>query len=380
MKILVVTARYTVTGVPLAQARFAAALAEAGHAVDYMVGLRATGRPMPVIPGVRSIELNSPKTRNMAAALWRYLRRERPDVVFAAEDHLTCVVLAAAVACRSRARISGSSRVPPFDTYSDKVASKRWLLKQAMRALAWRADALTCVSQDMVAQYQAMLPGMGHQCVYNIIDKAASLDRMAEPLDDPWFADGLPPPIVAAGSLAPYKGFADLIHAMALLQARAPQARLVILGEGPLRAELEALVARLGLTDRVRLPGRVANPLRYFSRARVFALSSHFEGMPNVLVEAMMCGCTPVAADCPTGPRELLQDGRFGYLVRKADPAHLADGLCAALARPVAPELLEEAIAPFAQDRVIARHFALLGLADAAIQSSSRQASITESE
>jgi glycosyltransferase involved in cell wall biosynthesis len=227
-----------------------------------------------------------------------------------------------------------------------------------MRLLAPRAQALTCVSEDMVVQYRTLFPHMGHVCIYNIVDSPAARARMAEPVSDPWFADDRPPPIVAAGSLAPWKGFADLIRAMPMV----PDARLLILGEGSERAHLEALVGELALQDRVRLPGRVDNPLRYFARAQVSALSSHVEGMPNVLVEAMMCGCTPVATDCPTGPRELLQGGRYGYLAKVGDPASIAAALREALARPIAPAVLAEAVLPFEQGRVIARHFELLGL------------------
>ncbi len=360
MKILVVTPRYAISGVPLAQARFAAALAERGHAVTFMVGRRDPDLTIPAAPGVETIELDAPQVRNMFGALWRYLRRERPDVVFSAEDHLNCTVLAAAVLAGSRARISGSSRVTPFDTYSNRIGSKRWFLKQAMRLLAWRADALTCVSQDMVAQYRTVFPRMGHQCVYNIVDQPGARARMAEAVAEPWFEDGGPVPVIAAGSLAPWKGFADLIRAVGML----PDTRLLILGDGPLRAELEALIAALGLQDRVRLAGRVDNPLRYFARARIFALSSHVEGMPNVLVEAMMCGCTPVATDCPTGPRELLQNGRYGYLAKVGDPVSIAAALREASASPISPDRLAEAVVPFEQSRVIERHFALLGLAE----------------
>jgi len=360
LKILVVTPRYAISGVPLAQARFAAALAERGHDVTFMVGNCDADLTVPAAPGVTTLVLGAGQVRGTIGPLVRHLRRAQPEVVFSAEDHLNCTVLAAALLAGSKARISGSSRVTPFDTYSSKPFTKRWVLKQAMRTLAPRAQALTCVSQDMVAQYRTLFPRMGHVCVYNIVDSPAARARMGESVDDPWFADGLPPPIVAAGSLAPWKGFADLIRAM----PKVPEARLLILGEGSERPALEALVAQLGLGERVRLPGRVDNPLRYFARARVSALSSHVEGMPNVLVEAMMCGCTPVATDCPTGPRELLQGGRYGYLAKVGDPESIAAALREALARPIAPELLAEAVEPFEQTCVIRRHFELLGLAE----------------
>jgi len=108
--------------------------------------------------------------------------------------------------------------------------------------------------------------------------------------------------------------------------------------------------------------GYVENPLKYFARADVFVLSSLVEGMPNVLVEAMMSGCTPVSTDCPTGPRELLQGGKYGYLVPMRDPQAMSAAIECALDNPISRTLLDEAVAPFEENRVIDRHFELLGL------------------
>ena len=104
------------------------------------------------------------------------------------------------------------------------------------------------------------------------------------------------------------------------------------------------------------------NPLKYFANADLFILSSLVEGMPNVLVEAMMCGCTPVATDCPTGPRELLKDGVFGYLVPVQDAPAMANGIEKALVKPISKERLESAISPFKENAVLAQHFSLLGI------------------
>lgn len=360
MKIGVVTPRYIISGVALAQHRFARALAAAGHEVDFVIGRVDADLTVPPSPGVTVRDLNVPQVRHMVVPLWHYLRRERPDVVFSAEDHLNTLVTLVAMAARSPVRISGSSRVTPFDTYSNRPLTKRWLLKHLARFSFRRADVLTCVSRDMVDQYRVLFGSAApHQAVYNVVDDATSRERMADPVADPWLTDKRGPVVIAVGGLHPWKGFGDLIEAMTLVR---PEARLIILGEGPLRSELEAQVARLGLGERVKLPGRTDNVLSHFARADVFALSSHVEGMPNVLVEAMMCGCTPVAADCPTGPRELLQEGRYGTLVPMRDPAALAAGIEAAIDRPIDPALLAEAVRPFAEAAVIARHFELLGI------------------
>ena len=136
----------------------------------------------------------------------------------------------------------------------------------------------------------------------------------------------------------------------------------MILGDGPLRSELEALIIELGLEDVVSLLGYVENPLKYFARADVFVLSSHVEGLPNVLVEAMMCGCTPVSTDCPTGPREVLHDGKYGYLVPVRDPVAMAIGIEKALDYPISKQLLADAVRPFEEGAVLARHFNVLSL------------------
>ncbi len=361
MKISVVTPRFAIAGVPLAQLRLARALARKGHDVDLVIGFVDPAYQVPEVAGVKVFRWDHRKVRAMFLPLVRYLRRAKPDVVFAAEDHLSAIVMLAAIATGSKAKISCSSRVTPFDTYSNVPFTKRWFLKQIMRAVMWRADALTCVSKDMVEQYRRTFQSPPHVCVYNIADDVTSRMRMTESVQHEWFLHKDCPVLVAAGRLAPWKGFADLICAMKELSKKR-HTRLLILGDGPLRLELEALVVKLGLTDVVSLQGYVENPLKFFSRADVFVLSSHVEGLPNVLVEAMMCGCTPVSTDCPTGPREVLQDGKYGYLVPIRDPEAMASGIERALDRPIPKNLLAEAVRPFAAEAVLERHFQVLGL------------------
>jgi glycosyltransferase involved in cell wall biosynthesis len=361
VKICVVTPSYMLSGVALAQHRFARALAAAGHDVDLVVGRIDAGLTVPASPGVRVVELGLPHARQMVRPLWRYLRQDKPDVVFSAEDHLNTLVTLTAWAAGSRAKISGSSRVTPFDTYSNKPFTKRWLLKHLSRLSFRRADVLTCVSKDMVNQYRETFGALApHVAIYNIVDDAASRQRMLEPVSEAWLAAKTLPVVIAAGMLAEWKGFADLIAAFA--EVRTP-ARLIILGEGPLRSELEAQIATLGIGDRVKLTGHTTNALAHFARSDVFVLSSRVEGLPNVLVEAMMCGCTPVSTDCPTGPREVLDGGRYGALVPVGDRPALARAIDHALAKPTSPELLAEAIRPFEEATVIAHHFRALGLA-----------------
>ena len=362
MKICVVTPLFAIAGVPLAQLRFARALVSNGHHVDLVIGCVDSQYQLPETSGVNVIKLNQLKVRGMLFPMIQYLKLAKPELVFSAEDHLNTVVLIAAIASGAIAKISCSSRVTPFDTYSSIPFTKRWILKQLVRLVSWRANALTCVSKDMVDQYRKVFNAPRHVCVYNIIDDTLSRLRMQEPLENKSLQTMGVPLLVAAGRLAPWKGFADLIYAVKEVSSRR-RIQLFILGDGPLRSELQTLIFKCDLQDIVSLLGYVENPLKYFARANVFVLSSHVEGLPNVLVEAMMCGCTPVATDCPTGPREVLKGGKYGYLVPVNDPVAMAVGIENALDRPIEKCLLDEAVQPFEQDAVLSRHFEILGLA-----------------
>ena len=361
MKIMVIAARYAISGVPLAQLRFARALADSGHDVELIFGLINPGYSLPSIEGIKIHVMNKPRVMGMLMPLVQYFKEQNPDVVFSAGDHLNVVVLLAALISGSKAKISCSSRVTPFDTYSNTPFTKRWILKHFMRAVMPRANALTCVSKDMVEQYRLVFKSPPHVCIYNIIGDSHSQIRSNEAVDEEWFMDTTEPILIAAGSLVPWKGFSDLILAMSELM-KTRRAKLLILGDGPLKDELQALIVQLNLGHVIKLLGYVDNPLKYFYRSDIFVLSSHVEGMPNVLVEAMMCGCTPVSTNCPTGPRELLQDGKYGYLVPVNDPIAMAAGLEQAIDFPISESLLRDAVKPFAEQVVIERHFEALGV------------------
>lgn len=360
-KIVLFVARYSLTGVPQAQIRLAEALYRRGNDVDFVFGFIPNDLKAPVIKGVNIINFNQHRVVNLCPSIISYIKNNKPNIIFSAEDHLNIVVLIAAIVSRSKAKISCSSRVTPYDTYSRKPFTKRWALKYLMRIVMWRADALTCVSQGTVEEYRKVFNSPRHVCVYNIVDEKYLQLKMQEPVVHEWYLAKDRPLLVAAGSLGAWKGYADLIHAMKLLSQR-KSVRLLIFGDGPLRVELEALIIKLDLSNVVRLMGQVENPLKYFANSDVFAHSALTESFGNVLVEAMACGCTPVSTNCPTGPREILQDGRFGFLVPMRDPEAMANALQMAIENPMSLAELKVAIEPFTEERIIQKHFNVLGV------------------
>lgn len=163
--------------------------------------------------------------------------------------------------------------------------------------------------------------------------------------------------ILAMGTLTPRKGFCTLLHAFAILLKSIPLLQLIIVGEGEQRSELEALIDMLRIETSVKLVGYQEQPLDWLAQADVFVLSSEEEGLPRVLIEAMACGVTPVSTDCRGGGgSEILEGGRYGYLVPVGDPEKMAQGISLALSKPLSPEFLRKRASDFSVENSI-RHY-----------------------
>jgi glycosyltransferase involved in cell wall biosynthesis len=166
------------------------------------------------------------------------------------------------------------------------------------------------------------------------------------------------PLILGVGRLVRQKDFPTLLRAFTIVRQQRP-VRLIILGEGPERPILESLIKDLGVQHCVSLPGFVENPYAYMSRATVFVLSSRWEGLPSVLIQALACGTTVIATDCESGPREILGDGRYGALVPIADVSAMATAIVQVLDTPRSPPP-SEAWERFTEDASVAAYLRLL--------------------
>jgi glycosyltransferase involved in cell wall biosynthesis len=264
-----------------------------------------------------------------------FLRKKEISVVISNLSHLNVMLLFACVFLRKRVR----AIVVEHNTFSTvirntlKLSPK--LLPPLMRWLYPKADFIVGVSQGVIDDLKKVLrfDSEKFRVIYNPIVDEELLKRAEEPLDHPWFQKGEPPVILAAGRLHIQKDFPTLLRAFSLVRKEIPS-RLVILGEGEKRQELENLAQELGIREDLDLPGFVENPYKYMKHATVFVLSSQWEGFGNVLVEAMACGCPVVSTDCPSGPREILKDGEYGILVPPKDPEGLARGILQVLENP----------------------------------------------
>lgn len=293
-------------------------------------------------------------------ALVRYLRQQRPAALLAAKTPANLAALWAA-RCRdieTRIVISERTHLP------SELANRRgWrYLLPVIRRNYRRADVQTAISNG-VAETLAQCSGVPRQkivTIYNgVVDAESVKQKVGEEVDHPWFQPNSPPVILSAGRLVPQKDLPTLLRAFARVRATR-QARLVILGEGELRPQLEALAQDLGIDTDFALPGFVQNPFAYMARAAVFALSSAWEGLGNVLIQALATGCPVVSTDCPSGPSEVLEGGAYGRLVPIGDDEALAQAISATLNDPPNPARLRERAECFSIEQSAEKYLAVL--------------------
>lgn len=340
------------------------AMASRGFAVDLVLGVARGPYLKSVSASVRIIDLKTGRMIKALLPLVRYFRSARPAATLAAITHASVVALVARALARSRTRLVVSER----STISVDAAHTQGALSRLTYALVPSlyalADGICTVSQAAsldLARFSG-LPSTRVQTIYNPFDLMRIGALAAETPDHPWLAVGQPPVVLAIGRLVPQKDFSNLI--LAFKQLRTTHiARLLILGEGEMRASLDDMVAQHGLESDVQFPGFVENPYSWLARSKLFVLSSIWEGLPGVLIEALACGVPVVSTDCPSGPDEILQGGRWGRLVPVGDVGALASAMAQTLDTPLQqhPNVRQRA-ADFEQDRAVDAYLKILGM------------------
>lgn len=239
----------------------------------------------------------------------------------------------------------------------NRLRAAEKLFWSAYRWAYRRADAVVGISHAVSRDITYLTGRMDVVTIHNPIDIETVQEKAREPVVHPWFDDAIPV-VIGVGRLVPTKDFATLIKAFAELRQKR-EARLVILGEGPERPALQQLVKDLNLEESVWLPGFMTNPFRYVARSSIFVLSSRWEGFGNVLVEALACGTPVISTDCPGGPSEILEGGKWGHLVPVGDHEALAKAMLDTLNDEVYPPVKDRA-GEFNVDRAVDTYLQLM--------------------
>ena len=295
--------------------------------------------------------LVSTRPPQWAAGIAAYVDREQPDALLAVNG---LAAAAAAMAVRLAHR-----PVRLVAAQHDVFRSGR-LRHRARRSYPY-ADAVVGVSQGVVAEL-ARIPNLAHDRIHTVYNPVVSpdLDRKGlELAGHPWIDNPLCPVVLAIGRLKKVKDFPTLLTAFARLVAQRP-VRLIVLGQGRLRPSLLSMAQRIGIAEHVDFPGFVENPYAFLSKADLFVLSSRYESLSNVLIEALACGCPVVSTDCPYGPREILEGGRLGPLVPVGDSEALAVAMARVLDEPPQRAALRERASFFSTKQAVDQYEKLL--------------------
>lgn len=306
-----------------------------------------------------------PTTHPLAGLPWmlRYLLRRRPAAIKVSNVRLAMLALRARALARTPTRIVATVHNTYSLAYRRLKPAKLQKRTRKYRDYYPRLDAIVAVSEGVREDFAhfAGIPTAHITRIYNPIvtedlDAKTSIDPQ-----HPWLTSPTEPVIVSVGRLSEAKNFPLLVSAFERLRAERP-ARLIIVGDGPLREELQARITRSPFAQDIDLTGFRDNPFAFMARSDLFVMSSDWEGFGNVLAEALACGAPAVATDCPHGPREILDGGRYGPLIPAGDAQALAAAMSEVLDDP--PEAAHQRLGAqrFTVSRSTDAYLDLLGL------------------
>lgn len=310
---------------------------ELGVNCEFVV-LKATQAEKERYPDLNLVTLNAQRTAFSLLPTIRYLKQSKPDVIFPMPWYFNITAIWARYLSGINSKIIiGEHNIISLETgieHKDKLHLQA--LPLLMRYTYPYGDGLIAVSQDTIADLIENIqvpPRIPMTTIFNPIDLNRIQQLAKKPVDHPWFLDSETPTIVTVARLAKQKQLDVLLRAFARVVKILP-ARLLILGEGLLRSQLESLCRELQIEDCVAMPGYDRNPYRYMSACDVFVLASAWEGCPIALQEAMACGAAVVVNDAPGGSKDLIEHGKYGMMVAPGDSEALATGILQILTNP----------------------------------------------
>jgi glycosyltransferase involved in cell wall biosynthesis len=312
---------------------------------------------------VNVVHLKSKHTIFSVLKLTNYLRKYKPKLLLSHLARANRIAILSCLLSRAGTRLF----VVEHNTMSVAITKysrlQKLILLSSYKYLYRYAERIIHVSKAAAEDLSRMLPTGRNDVltIYNPIVDSDKLEKNSIKPPDPWMKSKEYPIILGVGRLTEQKDFLNLVNAFLIIK-RTNDARLIILGEGNQRSLLEDAVRKLGIAEFVRLPGFVENAQQYMKYASVFVLSSRWEALPTVLVEAMACGCPVVSTDCPSGPAEILENGKYGKLVRVGDPSALADAMLETLLNPPDKKMLIERAMDFSVDSAVDEYLRVMGL------------------
>lgn len=330
-RIAIVLPRLEFDGVTKVHFALADYFLSVGLAVDFVTRTRQPAAGLTLPPGARLVLVGEKGRTHFFTDLLAYLWHTRPTHIISTNDDVSLMVMAARALTRQRYFVLIGVHTSIINSHAIHSPSRRvvnWVTESFVRHGYRHVGAVVAVSRGLISELATSFgcdPNDVH-LIHNPVIGADFRARRDAPLAIEWPARGKRPVVGFFGRLEPQKNVELLVRAFAALGVDY-EADLLIMGSGSKRDMLGELVDRLGIGQRTHFEPFIDNPFPLMRQCRVAVLSSRYEGYPNVLVEAMACGCQVIATDCPHGPNEILQGGKLGQLVPVDDVAALTRAL-----------------------------------------------------
>ncbi len=312
-----------------------------GYEVIFLLQ-RYEGALLSSIPeGVRIVCFAKHRTLACLLPLVRFLRKERPQILFSNLGHNNIIAIMASLLAGGPTRVIASYH-RAFSAEIEASPSWKYRILPLLSRIALKyAHGIVAVSEGVANDLakKLKLARSRIKVIYNPVICDAFDSKLSETIDHPSLNDKSTPFILGVGRLVEQKNFALLISAFALIAPRR-NIRLVIIGEGPLKQQLEGLAQQYAVENKVEILNFQSNPFPFMRQASMLVMTSRYEGFGNVLVEALACGTSVVSTDCAYGPSEILQNGKYGKLIPVMDKQALAKSMLETLESPLPKEIL----------------------------------------
>ena len=349
-------------GIQRVRLRLAEGLLHQGCRVDLIL-VQADGPLRTEIPaGCNLFDLQTGHASRSLFKLADYLRSERPGVVLSSQTHFNVIMVLARILSGWKGRLLLCEHIT-IDIAARYSSHWKDRFFPILARIFYRgADEIILVSKETARHFlkATNLPEKMVKVIYNPINTKNLINQSKLRPEHIWYKTPNLPVVLAVGRLTRQKDFGTLLRAFSMLRKQVPLVKLLILGEGEERARLEQLSEELGLQDSVQFPGFISNPFPYMANSSVFVLSSLWEGFANVMTEAMACGTPVVSTDCPSGPSEILEGGKYGRLVPMGNPEALAEAIFQEMNFPHDKNLLMQRANDFSIDVILPQYLEAL--------------------
>lgn len=328
-----------------------------GISVDFVL-CQARGEYKSMVPeGVRIVDLEAPRTLSSVLPLARYLKETSPDYLISSLGPQNVSAIAAKIFSGAKTKVFLTQH-NSLSNQSKKESFQQKLIPLLYRYILPKADGVISVSSG-IADDVSNVTGFERECI-QVLYNPAKLDHSDDDIIEPDDVKGMRY-IISIGRLIPQKGYDDLLRAFSKVCGKDSQINLVILGVGPLENELKELSRNLGVYGRVKFLGFKSNPGDYIRFSKLLIMASRYEGFGNVLVEGLSMGVPVVSTDCEHGPREILEDGKYGYLVPVGDIDAMSEAISKAMSTPSDSKFLKERAQYFLVEKVVDRYLEYIG-------------------